>query len=497
MFEWFRRVFEGVDETDRDLVRRSADLPRSAVDPTLKVITTTANHSLLWFGVAALLASRKGRTRRAAFRGVVAIAGASATANLIAKPLFPRRRPAAELVPAHRRIPDPPTSSSFPSGHAASAAAFATAVVMEAPIAAAVVIPLAATVAYSRVHTGVHWPSDVAAGAVLGASIGLATRHWWPLRREAPADTRHQRQAAALPEGEGLLVVVNPHSGDDSFDQSEEVARNWPKAAVIEPSKDQDLLEQLRTALDTAEEPIRALGVAGGDGTVAAVASIAAERRLPLAVLPAGTLNHFARDVGAEEADSVVRAVDNGAAVAVDLSSVLVDGLPRRWFVNTASLGGYPDMVRLREKWEGRWGKWPAAAAALVRVLHASRPLKVRIDGETRQVWLLFVGNGSYEPKGFAPTSRPRLDDGLLDVRYVRADMRWSRTRFVLAALTGALHRSRTYCQQDRPEVEVEVLGNKVAIATDGEVGPDGRHFRFTSHVAALGVYRESEGVAP
>lgn len=493
MFEWFRRVFEDVNDTDRDLVRRSAELPPSAADPGLKVITTAANHSLLWFGVAAVLASRKGRTRRAAFRGVAAIAGASATANLIAKPIFPRRRPAAELVPVRRRIPDPPTSSSFPSGHAASAAAFATAVAMESPAAAAAVIPLAATVAYSRVHTGVHWPSDVAAGAVLGASIGLATRRWWPLRREAAAETRHRTEAAALPEGEGMLVVVNPNSGDDSFNQTEEVAWNWPKAIVIEPRAEADLLVQLRSALDSAEQPIRALGVAGGDGTVAAVAAVAAERHLPLAVLPAGTLNHFARDVGAEDAAAVVRAVDTGCAVKVDLSSVLVDEQPRRWFVNTASIGGYPDMVRLREKWQKRWGKWPAAAAALVRVLHESRPLKVRIDGELRQVWLLFVGNGSYEPKGFAPTSRPRLDDGLLDVRYVRADMRWSRTRFVLAALTGALHRSRTYCQQDRPEIEVEVLGNRVAIATDGEVGPEGRRFRFTSHVAALGVYRETD----
>ncbi|MBP2472705.1 undecaprenyl-diphosphatase [Crossiella equi] len=485
-------MFEDVSETDRDLVRRSAELPRSGVDPTLKVLTTTANHSLLWFGVAALLASRKGRTRRAAIRGVGAIAGASLTANLIAKPLFPRRRPAAELVPAYRRIPDPPTSSSFPSGHSASAAAFATAVALEAPAAAAVVIPLAATVAYSRVHTGVHWPSDVAAGVVLGTGIGLATRRWWPLRREAPADTRHSVEAAALAEGEGLLAVVNPHSGDDSFDQSEEVARNWPKATVIEPAEGEDLLEQVRQALDSADPPLRALGVAGGDGTVAAVASVAAERRLPLAVLPAGTLNHFARDVGAEDAPAVVRAVDTGQAVKVDLASVSIDGQPKRWFVNTASVGGYPDMVRLREKWQGRWGKWPAAGAALVRVLHASRPLRVRLDGEERKVWLLFVGNGSYEPKGFAPTSRPRLDDGLLDVRYVRADLRWSRTRFVLAALSGALHRSRTYCQQDRPEIDVEVLGNRVAIATDGEVGPEGRRFRFTSHVAALGVYRES-----
>ena len=95
---------------------------------------------------------------------MLAIAGASAMANAVLKPLLPRRRPAAAELPAYQTIDNPPTSSSFPSGHAASAAAFATAVAMESPRLGLAVAPLAASVAYSRVHVGVHWTSDVLVG---------------------------------------------------------------------------------------------------------------------------------------------------------------------------------------------------------------------------------------------------------------------------------------------------------------------------------------------
>ncbi|HEY0640497.1 MAG TPA: phosphatase PAP2 family protein, partial [Pseudonocardiaceae bacterium] len=150
-----------VDETDRAFTRRVGALPRTPADDGLKRLTSAADHSFLWLLIAVLLATRRGVTRRAAFRGAAAIAGASFAANALAKPLVPRRRPAADALPLWRALPDPPTSSSFPSGHAASAAAFTAAVAMESPVAGALVAPLAATVAYSRVHTGVHWPSDV------------------------------------------------------------------------------------------------------------------------------------------------------------------------------------------------------------------------------------------------------------------------------------------------------------------------------------------------
>ncbi len=223
---------------------------------------------------------------------------------------------------------------------------------------------------------------------------------------------------------------------------------------------------------------------------MAAVAALATERGLPLAVLSTGTLNHFARDIGVEHLPAVSDSVAAGSAATVDLGGFTVDDRPTDWFINTASLGGYPDMVRFREKWEPRWGKWPAAAMALVRVLHESEPLEVDINGERHRVWVLFVGNGAYAPRGFAPTWRPRLDNGTLDVRFVRADRRFSRLRFVLAAITGALDHSHTYVERECSHLEVAVHGSPVSVATDGEVHAPGRRFTFTAHENVLSVYR-------
>lgn len=173
-----RRSRGRVSDLDRAISRAVSGLPPSPVDDAMKTASLAANHSLLWFAVAGLLAARRGSSRKAALRGVFAIAAASSTANAVLKPLLPRRRPAASELPAYQTLDDPPTSSSFPSGHAASAAAFATAVAMESPRLGLAVAPLAATVAYSRVHVGVHWASDVVSGAALGAGLALLSRRW-------------------------------------------------------------------------------------------------------------------------------------------------------------------------------------------------------------------------------------------------------------------------------------------------------------------------------
>lgn len=461
----------------------------SWVDVALLVLTRSANHSVLWFVLAAGLGRVRGRRRRAALRGLLAIGGASFTVNALAKPLTPRRRPAHAHLPIGRALPAGrrPVSSSFPSGHAASAAAFTTAVAMEHPAAGAAIAPVAALVAYSRVHTGVHWPSDVVSGAGIGAAVAFATTRWWPVRGDETAAAARPADLPDLGAGEGLLVLVNPGAGADDIDPGAELARCWPAARLLYPDPEVELDEQICAAL--AQAPAKALGVAGGDGTVAAVASVAARERLPLVVVPAGTLNHFARDNGITDLQELCHAVEARAGAFVDLGAVQVDGSPVRWFINTSSVGGYPDLVRLREGWEPRWGKWPAAAAALVVVLRAAEPLHVRIDGVSRKVWLLFVGNGRYRPRGLA-VARASLDTATLDVRYVRADLRWSRTRFVIAALTGALERSRTYVQREQATLELEVVGSTIALATDGEVTAEGRRFRFRAQPDMLAVYR-------
>ena len=471
-------------------MRRSASLPDSAADDGLRYLARAADHSVVWLGLAAVLAVRGGASRRAGVRGVGAIAGVSVLTNVSAKWLVRRRRPAVTTVASHRQVIKRPTSSSFPSGHAASAAAFTTAVALESPKSAAVVAPLASAVAYSRIHTGVHWPSDVAVGVALGASVGLATKRWWTARPVVPARTRYNAYVAALHEGQGLVMVVNPASGDADSDPTQEMETRWPAAKLVHPDENRDLIEQLSEAVEQQRPHVRALGVAGGDGTVAAAATVAATHGLPLAVVPTGTLNHFGRDVGIVTADDVSRALADGSAVRVGLGSVQVDGGPRASFVNTASVGGYPEMVRLREQWEPRWGKWPSAAAALVVVLTRIQPLRVRLNGREEKLWLLFLGNSGYEPKGFAPAWRPHLDDGVLDVRYVRADRVLSRTRFALAALSRALPRSRTYVQREYKNLDIEVMGDPAALACDGEVRAEGSHYSFSARDNALRVYR-------
>jgi membrane-associated phospholipid phosphatase len=159
---------------DQELFERAARTRSPLLDSVLPALGRAADHSVLWMAVAAGLALAGGpRGRRAALTGLIAVAVTSAIANQPAKRSFGRRRPGLDAVPPGRRVRRVPTSTSFPSGHAASAAAFATAVATTAPAAAVPVGALAIGVAYSRVLTGVHYPADVVAGALLGAGVGL------------------------------------------------------------------------------------------------------------------------------------------------------------------------------------------------------------------------------------------------------------------------------------------------------------------------------------
>jgi len=496
------KVHTHVNEVDRAIAHAVSSLPPTRFDAAMKTVSAAANHSLLWFTVAALLACRRGALRKAALRGIAAIAGSSILANGVLKRLLPRRRPAAAELPGYRTLSNPPTSSSFPSGHAASAAAFAAAVALESPRTGLAIAPLAAAVAYSRVHTGVHWASDVAAGAAVGAGVALATQRWWPVRPTDEARARPIDAAPELPRGKGLVLISNQRSGDPDADPADEIEQAFPDAVVVRAVPDRDLDEQLDEAVAAHEDTVLAVGVAGGDGSVAAAAAVAGRRGLPLVVVPMGTLNHFARDVGVYDLQEAVDAGGAGQAVAVDLGLVDVhpprgagepDAVVRtRVFINTASLGSYPELVRLRERWQPRLGKWPAFALALAVVLRRSEPVRVCIDGRWQTVWFLFIGNNPYYPRGFVPAWRPSLDTGLLDARWLRADVPFSRLRAVVGLALGALGRSRVYVQREAPsfDVELEVPG---MLATDGEVVEESGRFTFRVAPEPIPVYRRDE----
>src|SRR4051794_19668300 len=154
-----------------------AQAPTPTLDRAMSLLSQAANYSRLSIASAAVLAAAGGRTgKRAAAEGLISVAVSSAVVNLVAKPLGRRRRPdrAAQEVPLARHVAMP-ASSSFPSGHAASAFAFATGVGRTMPNAALPLRALAALVAYSRVHTGVHYPGDVTIGSLMGSSLAQAT----------------------------------------------------------------------------------------------------------------------------------------------------------------------------------------------------------------------------------------------------------------------------------------------------------------------------------
>ena len=151
------------------------------LDRVLPTLSQTANNSVLWMGTAALIAAVGGRQgRRVAAEALVAVGITSAIANLAAKNLVRRSRPATD-VPVGRRV-ERPDSSSFPSGHTASASAFSSVVGDELTPLYFPINLVAGAVGFSRVYTGVHYPGDVLAGWVLGRFVGGTVRALWPQR---------------------------------------------------------------------------------------------------------------------------------------------------------------------------------------------------------------------------------------------------------------------------------------------------------------------------
>ena len=503
MTHWFRRRADDVNNVDRAISRAISSLPPTPLDTAMKRLSGAANHGVLWFVVAAVLAARRGTTRKAAMRGVLSIALTSPFANGVLKPCSP---PTPRRVRA-ARVPDDRQRAHLvvvPFGARGVGGGVRHGRGLGEPAHRPRGDPARRRRSPTRaIHVGVHWTSDVLVGAAVGTGAALATQRWWPVREQDEARARPLDTVPELPGGAGLVLVSNQRSGASGLDPADELQAALPEAVIVRADPDRELDKQLDEAVERAGTAALAVGVAGGDGSVAAAAAVAGRRGLPLVVVPTGTLNHFARDVGVYDLQEAVDATGAGQAVAVDLA--LVDVHPGhgddpestavmrlRCFLNTASVGSYPDLVRLREQWEPRWGKWPAFAAALLTVLRSAEPVRVKMEGRWTKVWFLFVGNGPYAPRGLVPAWRPSLDSGLLDVRWLRADVRFSRLRAVLGLLSGALGHSRVYGERHVSEFDVE-LAVPGHLATDGEVVEKAGRFTFRVAPRPIPVYRRDE----
>jgi len=480
-------VREKLLNLDLRVFETAAALNWPGAERVLPRLSRSANHGVLWFATAAALAATGSpRARRAAVRGLASLAVASATINTVGKRSVRRPRPVLDPVPLVRQLKRQPITTSFPSGHAASAAAFATGVALESRGLGAVVAPIAFSVAMSRVYTGVHFPSDVLAGAALGAGAAFAVRELLPVRDRATPPAQPHATAPALPDGEGLVLVANTAAG--TGDRVRALEDALPLAEIVECAPE-DLLGELEKAAARCQ----VLGVCGGDGTVNTGAAVALRHGLPLVVLPGGTLNHFALDLGVEDACDVGRAVRQGEAVRVDVGRFR-SGDQEGVFLNTCSLGVYPELVRERERWSDRIGGWPAGVVAAVRVLRADRhPLEAQLHGGRRPLWLLFAGNGTYHRLGLVPARRLDMADGRLDVRVVHGG-RGPALRLLAAAVAGPLTRSPAHAGVLVHRLHLDEVPPGTLLAYDGEVTEVSGGVTLEKLPEALTVYRPLGG---
>lgn len=249
--------------------------------------------------------------------------------------------------------------------------------------------------------------------------------------------------------------------------------------------------EQLIGAATRARDERKAIVVAGGgDGTINAVASQIAGSGIDFGLLPLGTLNHFAKDLGIPlELDEAIRNVAEGRRVKVDVGEV-----NDRIFLNNSSLGLYPDIVRDREKQQRRLGrgKWLAAGWATLGALRRYPFLSVRLivgdEEHARRTPFVFIGNNAYTMEGFSIGERERLDDGKLSLYVAQHPGRLGLLRLGWRALWGKLAQERDFDVLSAQSIDIVTHHSRLRVATDGEVTVMATPLRYRIRPGALNV---------
>jgi diacylglycerol kinase family enzyme len=211
---------------------------------------------------------------------------------------------------------------------------------------------------------------------------------------------------------------------------------------------------------------------AGGDGTVSTVADAVRRTGAVLGVIPLGTLNHFARDMGIPlEAAEAIRTIAAGHRVQVDVGEV--NGAS---FINNSSLGLYPKIVRGRE-WQQRRLRRPKRTAMLWAILATLRRapllnLQLEVGGGQQACTspFVFIGNNDYTMKGFHIGKRARLDGGKLSIYTTTRRTAGGLFMLALRALFGTLRQAEDFNETHARTLRVETPRRHLYVATDGEV---------------------------
>jgi diacylglycerol kinase family enzyme len=332
-------------------------------------------------------------------------------------------------------------------------------------------LALAGTIA-GLFFADINWPLLLLIAALAGLSV-LAARH--ALRRTRRALRSRAMQGKRAHHARHPVLIMNPKSGGgkaERFHLADECRRRGIRPVLLTPGDD---LRQL--AEDAVARGADAIGMAGGDGSQALVASVAAQAGIPYVCVPAGTRNHFALDLGLNR-DDVVGALDafsDGVEHQIDLATV--NG---RTFVNNASLGLYAKVVQSPEY---RDAKLRTAAAMLPDLLGpAADPLDLCFTGpggeEHHTAQLILISNNPYQlvPMEGGAGTRERLDTGLLGIVAVKiSDAAGADAFFALQAL-GQASRYTGWMEWAAPRFEI-------TSAAEVEIGVDGEALRMTSPV--------------
>ena len=269
--------------------------------------------------------------------------------------------------------------------------------------------------------------------------------------------------------GAQIHAFVNSEAGtaDDACE-----ALDKSRSFRVERVAPKELASRVRRAV---EDGARRVLVAGGDGSIATAADALRGRSCELAILPGGTLNHLAQDLGLpSNLDDAVRVAAGPTTRTIDVGEV--NG---RIFLNTSSVGVYVTYVRTRERLERRFGYWLASAAAAVRILFRLRTFRVTLDvnGEEREYItpLVFVGVGERELR--LPSLGARVPGGCTGLHIMVVQSRTAGRTLALAfaaAARGTRAASRTLAMQsfivDRVRIEPKKSKQSWSIAVDGEI---------------------------
>ena len=269
-----------------------------------------------------------------------------------------------------------------------------------------------------------------------------------------------------------VVAIVNSEAGSAGEIDAEEVRRLFRDAGIdadvrIVPGERVD---------DAAEEAVRSgvdvVVAGGGDGTIRAVAAHLAGGPIPLGVLPLGTLNHFARDLGIPvDLPGAVKLIAEGEVHRLDVCEVNGEV-----FVNNSVLGFYPPVVKVRdrERQELQRGKWVATISAALKVLPRHPPLRIRVRiGErelVRETLFAFIGNNEYEMSAFSYGARSRLDSGNLYLYIAKIRDGLDLAGLLLLSLFRDVKGTDRLDCLSAPELTIEMEQRTLPVYLDGEV---------------------------